>query len=141
MAGLHAPLPTLRRAPRGDRRTARGQCGSLDLRCRGLSPPTPCRSPGALPLAKSPEHNLCGKLCSRHGAKLDENRTYTLMNSTIIHNIGCVCRLAVISPTVSAFLFGQMRIHVHPRSGVRSEKEAAAVTMQYAVGIRVGSKA
>jgi hypothetical protein len=34
-----------------------------------------------------------------------------------------------------------MRIHVHPRSGVRSEKEAAAVTMQYAVGTRVGSKA
>src|SRR5918912_4601155 len=53
MAGLRAPLPTLRRAPRGDRRTARGQCGSLDLHCRGLPPPTPCRSPGALPLAKS----------------------------------------------------------------------------------------
>jgi hypothetical protein len=43
---------------------------------------------------------------------------------------------------VSDRLFGQTRIHVHPRWGVRSEKkEAAAVTMQYAVGIRVGSKA
>src|SRR3954449_10498805 len=27
-----------------------------------------------------------------------------------------------------------MRIHVHPRSGVRSEKELAAVTMRYGVG-------
>ena len=30
MASLHAPLPTLRRNPRGGRRTARGRCG-----CRG----------------------------------------------------------------------------------------------------------
>src|SRR5690349_11588768 len=35
---------------------------------------------------------------------MDENRTYTLMNSTIIQNIGCVCRLAVISPTVSTWI-------------------------------------
>ena len=36
-----------------------------------------------------------------------------------------------------------MRIHVHPRWGVRSGKavKEAAVTMQYAVGIRIGSKA
>src|SRR3954469_5480054 len=51
MASLHAPLPTLRRPPRGGRRTAWGQCGSLPLHCRGLPPPTPCRSPGALPSA------------------------------------------------------------------------------------------
>ena len=31
MAGLCAPLPTLRRYPRGRRRTARGRCGSLLL--------------------------------------------------------------------------------------------------------------
>ena len=49
MAGLRAPLPTLRRYPRGCRRTARGRCGSLLLHRSGLSPPTPCRSPGALP--------------------------------------------------------------------------------------------
>jgi len=47
MAGLHDPLPTLRRYPRGCRRTARGRCGSLFL--HRISPPTPCQSPGALP--------------------------------------------------------------------------------------------
>src|SRR3954463_5209947 len=52
-------------------------------------------------LAKSPEHNLCGKIWSHYGAKLDENRTYTLTNSTIMYSIGLVCHLAVISPTVS----------------------------------------
>jgi hypothetical protein len=41
------PLPTLRPCPYGQRRTARGQCGSLLLHCRGLAPHTPCRSPGA----------------------------------------------------------------------------------------------
>ena len=48
MAGLCAPLPTLRRHPRGCRRTARGRGGSLRLPRGGLAPPTPCRSPGAL---------------------------------------------------------------------------------------------
>src|SRR5436190_10469891 len=48
MAGLCPPLPTLRRRPRGRRRTARGRCGSLLLHRSGLAPPTPCRSPGAL---------------------------------------------------------------------------------------------
>jgi len=47
MAGLRAPLPTLRRRPRERRRTARGQCGSLLLHRSGLSPPTPRQSPGA----------------------------------------------------------------------------------------------
>src|SRR4051812_523878 len=44
MAGLCAPLPTLRRHPRGCQRTAQGRCGSLLLHRGGLSPPTPCRS-------------------------------------------------------------------------------------------------
>ena len=48
MAGLYAPLPTLRRRPRGRPRTAWGRCGSLLLHRSGLSPHTPCRSPGAL---------------------------------------------------------------------------------------------
>src|SRR4051794_38921351 len=48
MASLHDPLPTLRPVPHGTRRTARGRCDSLRLHRRGLSPPTPCRSPGAL---------------------------------------------------------------------------------------------
>src|SRR6478735_299381 len=49
MAGPHDPLPTLRPVPHGTRRTARGRCDSLRLHRRGLAPPTPCRSPGALP--------------------------------------------------------------------------------------------
>src|ERR1700758_3612152 len=53
MAGLHAPLPTLRRRPRGRLRTARGRCGLLLLYRSGLPPPTPCRSPGALVPTKS----------------------------------------------------------------------------------------
>ncbi len=39
MAGLHVPLPTLRRHPRGCLRTARGRCGSLFLHRSGLAPP------------------------------------------------------------------------------------------------------
>src|SRR6516165_1711467 len=48
MAGLYAPLPTLRRRPRGRLRTDRGRRGLLLLHRSGLSPHTPCRSPGAL---------------------------------------------------------------------------------------------
>src|SRR3981189_683240 len=60
MAGLYAPLPTLRRRPRGRLRTDRGRRGLLLLPRSGLSPHTPCQSPGALtrvaacPLARSP---------------------------------------------------------------------------------------
>ena len=50
MAGLRPPLPTLRRRPRGRRRTARGRCGSPLLHRIGLSPTTPCQSPGAHPV-------------------------------------------------------------------------------------------
>src|SRR5712672_862389 len=48
MAGLYAPLPTLRRRPRGCLRTDRGRRGLLLLHRSGLSPHTPCQSPGAL---------------------------------------------------------------------------------------------
>src|SRR3984893_18442565 len=60
MAGLCAPLPTLRRRPRGRLRTDRGRRGLLLLHRSGLSPHTPCQSPGALTrvaactLARSP---------------------------------------------------------------------------------------
>ena len=47
MAGLCTPLPTLHLWPRDQRCTARGRCGSLFLHRIGLSPPTPCRPPGA----------------------------------------------------------------------------------------------
>src|SRR3954466_10148961 len=52
-------------------------------------------------LANSSEQNLCEKICSYRGAKLDENRTSTPTNSTIMQSIGAVCRLVVISPAVS----------------------------------------
>src|SRR5271165_4552871 len=48
MAGLCAPLSTLRQYPRGHLRMTRGRCGSLLLHRDGLAPSTPCRSPGAL---------------------------------------------------------------------------------------------
>src|SRR6516165_2766331 len=60
MAGLYAPLLTLRSHPRGGLRTDQGRCGLLLLHRSGLSPHTPCRSPGALTrvaactLARSP---------------------------------------------------------------------------------------
>src|SRR5262249_3157936 len=63
MAGLYAPLPTLRRRPRGRLRTDRGRRGLLLLHRSGLSPHTPCQSPGALTrvavctLARSPIHD------------------------------------------------------------------------------------
>src|ERR1700720_1246485 len=48
MAGLYAPLPTLRRRPRGRLRTDRGRRRLLLPHRSGLSPHTPCQSPGAL---------------------------------------------------------------------------------------------
>ena len=63
MAGLYAPLPTLRSHPRGGLRTDRGRRGLLLLHRSGLSPHTPCRSPGALTrvaactLARSPNRD------------------------------------------------------------------------------------
>src|SRR6266850_1307188 len=52
MAGLCAPLSTLRRCPRGHLRMTRGRCGSLLLHRDGLAPSTPCGLPAhsALPL-------------------------------------------------------------------------------------------
>src|SRR3954447_26808961 len=44
MAGLCAPLSTLRRHPRGYWSMTRGQCGSLHLHCERLALSTPCRS-------------------------------------------------------------------------------------------------
>src|SRR5450755_441214 len=56
MAGLCAPLSTLRQYPRGYLRMTRGRCGSLLLHRDGLAPSTPCRSPGAL--RSTPESGL-----------------------------------------------------------------------------------
>src|SRR4051794_629598 len=65
---------------------------------------------GPILLANSSEQNLCEKICSYRGAKLDENRTSTPTNSTIMQSIGAVCRLVVISPAVSLRLRGVERI-------------------------------
>src|ERR1700687_4726778 len=65
MAGLCAPLSTLRRCPRGHLRMTRGRCGSLLLHRDGLAPSTPCRSPGALrfsPIRWGNRPAACGKL-------------------------------------------------------------------------------
>ena len=53
MAGLCAPLPTLRPRSHERKRTARGRGGSLRLPRDGLAPPTPYRSPGALRLSQN----------------------------------------------------------------------------------------
>ena len=50
------------------RRTARGRCGSLLLHRSGLSPPTPCRSPGALTVIPS-RRPLARRGCSPRVAK------------------------------------------------------------------------
>jgi hypothetical protein len=47
--GQPARSPTDASPCSGTRRTARGRGDSLGLHRKGLSPPTPCRSPGALP--------------------------------------------------------------------------------------------
>src|SRR5215475_11334589 len=47
MAGLCAPLSTLRRNPRGQLRMTRRRCGSLLLHRKRLALSTPSRSPGA----------------------------------------------------------------------------------------------
>src|SRR6266568_6622518 len=66
MAGLCAPLSTLRGSPRGPLRMTRGRCGSLLLHRKGLAPSTPCRSPGAsqmfcgLPLRIARAREGCG---------------------------------------------------------------------------------
>src|SRR6266403_3700688 len=63
MAGLCAPLSTLRRCPRGHLRMTRGRCGSLLLHRDGLAPSTPCRSPGALRF--TPELGHCSSQSAR----------------------------------------------------------------------------
>ena len=70
MAGLCAPLSTLRRNPRGQLRMTRGRCGSLLLHRKRLALSTPCRSPGASQMssALAPRTDIglvCPKTLSR----------------------------------------------------------------------------
>src|SRR5476649_1420200 len=63
MAGLCAPLSTLRQYPRGYLRMTRGRCGSLLLHRDGLAPSTPCRSPGALRFAPDSGPRQTSRAC------------------------------------------------------------------------------
>src|SRR5450759_934763 len=76
MAGLCAPLSTLRQYPRGYLRMTRGRCGSLLLHRDGLAPSTPCRSPGAL--RNTNEHNgflVLDKLeAGQHAFRIDTDQ-------------------------------------------------------------------
>src|SRR5260370_7273295 len=63
MAGLCAPLSTLRQYPHGYWRMTRGRCGSLLLHRDGLAPSTPSRSPGALRSAPINRHTECPSAC------------------------------------------------------------------------------
>src|SRR3981189_473626 len=63
MAGLCAPLSTLRQYPHGYLRMTRGRCGSLLLHRDGLPPSTPCRSPGALRSTPTSRHSQCPSAC------------------------------------------------------------------------------
>jgi len=74
MAGLCVPLPTLRPCPCGQRRTARGRCGSLLLHRSGLAPPTPRRSPGALVPKQSRGVTRCPGLLRRFAPRNDGKR-------------------------------------------------------------------
>jgi hypothetical protein len=51
-------------------------------------------------LAKSTEHNPCGKICSPSGVILDKNRALVLLFSIIIYYMIRTYHLVVISPTV-----------------------------------------
>src|SRR6202166_1678748 len=65
MAGLCAPLSTLRQYPREYLRMTRGRCGSLLLHRDGLAPSTPCRSPGALCFAPVSGHRQAVSACPK----------------------------------------------------------------------------
>ena len=80
MAGLCVPLSTLRGAPRGASRMTRGQHDSLDLYRQGLSPFTPCRSPGARQRRRS-EHQLPRYFAQ--ALRLPIPRTTTVSSSTV----------------------------------------------------------
>ena len=96
MAGLCAPLSTLRRCPRGQLRMTRGRCGSLLLHRDGLAPSTPCRSPGALCFtpdsdrkADEPNWSLSAKSCHMHRSKW---LRYSITSSAVASNAGGTVR-------------------------------------------------
>src|ERR1700682_1356907 len=108
MAGLCAPLSTLRQYPHGHLRMTRGRCGSLFLHRDGLAPSTPCRSPGALRTTPMNGHRQTGRVgplgansghlpsptSSTRGAQLAAE--YTVFGGVIP-----ACQLDAVTPVTS----------------------------------------
>src|SRR5471030_2897342 len=89
MAGLCAPLSTLRQYPHGYLRMTRGRCGSLLLHRDGLAPSTPCRSPGALRSTSDNGHQQpgpVGPVGADFVAKV-ENRTALKISRKLIFEL------------------------------------------------------
>src|SRR5580700_253533 len=104
MAGLCAPLSTLRQYPHGYWRMTRGRCGSLLLHRDGLAPPTPCRSPGALRSSPGNGHPQTRSAC-RKGAqkqKFTPNSPYSLLRA--IRRRGRSRHLAVLAQPVQGLM-------------------------------------
>src|SRR5207253_9498826 len=92
MAGLCAPLSTLRQYPHGYLRMTRGRCGSLLLHRDGLAPSTPCRSPGALrstPVNGHRQVGSAGPFRANSGS-----RTHSILVATGEHLAAMVNRVA-----------------------------------------------
>src|SRR6267142_6073141 len=77
MAGLRAPLSTLRRNPRGQLRMTRGRCGSLLLHRKRLALSTPCRSPGASQMSSELPLKADIAQYSRHVSKVSVDFSIT----------------------------------------------------------------
>src|SRR5450432_1987420 len=113
MAGLCAPLSTLRQYPRGYLRMTRGRCGSLLLHRDGLAPSTPCRSPGALRSTPNIGHRDVGRVGPLSARKRLMHRSkqhrYSITSSARTSNEGGTVRpsaLAVFILITSSNLVG-----------------------------------
>ena len=81
IAGLRAPLSTLRCTLTGHQRMTRGHRGSLLLRCRDLSTPSPCRFIPALSESERPRRSsgastpLQGRSLTRRDVAIEQCRS------------------------------------------------------------------
>src|SRR5262245_48996295 len=127
MAGLRAPLSTLRCCPHGQPRMTRGRCGSLFLHRDGLAPSTPFGSPGAHRFTPETGHNQDDRRqrSSRMATSLSRSVSATLFNR--------VCRLIkpIFSgrPSFDTSLPGPM----HPSQPVGSKPENPLLSRQSAL--------
>jgi hypothetical protein len=106
MAGLCTPLSTLRHNPHGFRRTTRGQCGSLLLHRDGLSPSSPCRSPGALRRSatfySSPHHDGTARPTNRYLNHPRPLAGQSLIQPQVNRGRSRVTALTVLTPAAPA---------------------------------------